>query len=103
MNILTEILRHRWGFQGVLVSDYFGIADLNNLHHVVANNDEAAKLALESGVAVELPPADAFQSLAAQVQKGTVAEADIDRAVAHLLREKFLTGLFDAPYVDPAN
>jgi beta-glucosidase len=37
------------------------------------------------------------------VQKGTVAEADIDRAVAHLLREKFLTGLFDDPYVDPAN
>src|SRR5882724_1843471 len=102
-NLLTEILRQRWGFQGVLVSDYFGITDLNNLHHVVANNDQAAKLALESGVDVELPAADAFKSLAAQVKAGTVAEADIDRAVSHLLREKFLTGLFDDPYVDPAN
>jgi len=100
---LTEILRQRWGFQGVLVSDYFGITDLNNLHHVVANNDQAAKLALESGVDVELPAADAFRSLAAQVKAGTVAEIDIDRAVSHLLREKFLTGLFDDPYVDPAN
>jgi len=87
----------------VWVSDYFGITDLNNLHHVVANNDQAAKLALESGVDVELPAADAFKSLAAQVKAGTVAEADIDRAVTHLLREKFLTGLFDDPYVDPAN
>ncbi len=102
-HLLTEILRQRWGFQGVLVSDYFGITDLNNLHHVVSNNEQAAKLALESGVDVELPAADAFRSLAPQVQKGTVAEADIDRAVAHLLREKFLTGLFDDPYVDPAN
>jgi len=102
-HLLTEILRQRWGFQGVLVSDYFGITDLNNLHHVVANNDQAAKLALESGVDVELPAADAFKSLAAQVKAGTVAEADIDRAVSHLLREKFLTGLFDDPYVDPAN
>ena len=102
-HMLTEILRQRWGFQGVLVSDYFGITDLNNLHHVVANNDQAAKLALESGVDVELPAADAFKSLAAQVKAGTVAEADIDRAVTHLLREKFLTGLFDDPYVDPAN
>ena len=102
-HLLTEILRQRWGFQGVLVSDYFGITDLNNLHHVVANNDQAAKLALESGVDVELPAADAFKGLAAQVKAGTIAEADIDHAAAHLLREKFLTGLFDDPYVDPAN
>jgi beta-glucosidase len=102
-HLLTDILRQRWGFQGVLVSDYFGITDLNNLHHVVANNDQAAKLALESGVDVELPAADAFKNLAAQVKAGTVAEADVDRAAAHMLREKFLTGLFDDPYVDPAN
>ena len=102
-HLLTEILRQRWGFDGVLVSDYFGITDLNNLHHVVANNDQAAKVALEAGVDVELPASDAFKSLPAQVQSGTVAEADIDRAAAHLLREKFLTGLFDDPYVDPAN
>jgi beta-glucosidase len=102
-HLLTEILRQRWGFQGVLVSDYFGIADLNNLHHVVANNDQGAKLALESGVDVELPAADAFKNLAAQVKAGTISEAEIDRAAGHMLREKFLTGLFDDPYVDPMN
>jgi len=39
----------------------FGVADLNVLHHVVASNDEAAKLALESGVDVELPFGNAYK------------------------------------------
>jgi len=68
----------------------------------VSNYDEAAKVALESGVDMELPAADAFRNLAGQVKAGTVSEEVVDRAVAHVLREKFLLGLFDDPYVDPA-
>lgn len=36
------------------------------------------------------------------MKAGTIAEAVVDRAVAHVLRAKFLLGLFDDPYVDPA-
>src|SRR5258708_3688109 len=100
-HLLDDILRHEWGFDGVLVSDYFGITDLKELHHVVASNEAAAKLALESGVDVELPFAAAYPSLLQQVKEGKVAESLVDRAVARLLREKFLLGLFDDPYVDP--
>jgi beta-glucosidase len=101
-HLLTDVLREEWGFQGVLVSDYFGITQLETLHHIVSNYDEAAKVALESGVDMELPSADAFRHLARQVKAGTIAEAVVDRAVAHVLRAKFLLGLFDDPYVDPA-
>src|SRR5580700_9550016 len=74
-HLLDDILRHEWGFDGLLVSDYFGITDLKNLHHVVASNDAAAKMALESGVEVELPFADAYPSLLEEVREGKIAEA----------------------------
>lgn len=101
-HLLTDILRHEWGFRGVLVSDYFGIAELIRVHHVVATNDAAARMALDAGVDIELPFPDAFPGLVQQVKNGTVAESEINRAVANVLREKFLAGLFDDPYVDPA-
>jgi beta-glucosidase len=101
-HLLTEVLRHQWGFDGVLVSDYFAISDLRTLHHVAASDDEAAKMALEAGVDVELPGADTFRNLVEQVRQGRIAEAVVNQAAAHMLREKFLTGLFDDPYVDPA-
>jgi len=100
-HLLIDILRHEWGFQGVVVSDYFGITQLNTLHHVVANNEEAAKVSLDAGVEVELPFADAFKSLPTLVADGEVSESEIDNAVADVLRMKFITGLFDHPLVDP--
>jgi beta-glucosidase len=101
-HLLTGILRQEWGFEGVVVSDYFGIDELRKLHHVVANKEDAAKMALAAGVDVELPFADAYNSLATQVKAGRIAEASVDRSVARILRVKFLAGLFDDPYVDPA-
>jgi beta-glucosidase len=99
--LLDDILRHEWGFNGILVSDYFAIAQLEDFHHVVASRPAAAKLALESGVDVELPFVEAYGSLIDQVQQGKISEAFVDRAVARVLRLKFLTGLFDNPFVDP--
>ena len=101
-HLLDDILRHEWGFDGLVVSDYFGIAELQRVHHVVADNVAAAKLSLESGVDIELPFADAFPTLREQVQQGRVSQAMIDRAVARVLRTKFVAGLFDDPFVDPA-
>jgi len=100
-HLLDDVLRKEWGFSGVVVSDYFAVADLNVLHHIVSNNDEAAKLALESGVDVELPFGDAYHSLINQVREGKVSQSDVDRSVARILRLKFLTGLFDDSSVDP--
>jgi beta-glucosidase len=100
-HLLDDILRHEWGFDGVIVSDYFGITDLVTLHHVVATNAEAGKKALEAGVEIELPFEAAYPSLVDQVHQGRVSESSIDRAVAHLLWAKFEAGLFENPYVDP--
>src|SRR5271170_2450607 len=101
-HLLTDILRHEWGFNGVIVSDYFGITELIRVHHVVANKEAAARMALDAGVDIELPFPDAYPGLVQQVHNGTVSEAAVNRATASVLRAKFLAGLFDDPYVDPA-
>jgi beta-glucosidase len=100
-HLLDDILRQEWGFDGVLVSDYFGIAELIRVHHIAASNDVAAKIALESGVDIELPFADAYGTLIEQIKEGGISERFVDRALARVLRLKFLTGLFDNPFVDP--
>jgi beta-glucosidase len=99
--LLDDLLRREWGFRGLVVSDYFAVEQLQNRHHVAWNKAEAARQALEAGVDIELPDPDGFPELVALVKAGSVGEADVDRAVARVLRAKFLAGLFENPYVDP--
>lgn len=99
--LLEKVLREEWGFQGFVVSDYHGINQLETLHHVVASKADAAKKALEAGVDLELPDMDCYATLLQQVKDGRIAEATLDKAVARMLRAKFLAGLFEDPYVDP--
>ncbi|MFB3924180.1 MAG: glycoside hydrolase family 3 N-terminal domain-containing protein [Terriglobia bacterium] len=99
--LLQKVLREEWGFQGFVVSDYEGIAQLETLHHVVANRADAAKKALEAGVDIELPDVDAYGTLIEQVRAGRISEATLDKTVARILRAKFLAGLFEDLYVDP--
>jgi beta-glucosidase len=98
---LDGILRHEWGFQGIVVSDYFGITELRTVHHIVGDNETAARYALDAGVDIELPFVAAYPSLPEQIKQGRVSEAAVDRAVARILRLKFLAGLFEDPYVNP--
>lgn len=99
--LLDKVLRQEWGFNGYVVSDYYAIPQLKDLHHLVSEKAEAAKLALEAGVDIELPDPDSFALLVQLVKDRKVAEATVDRAVARLLKAKFLLGLFENPYVDP--
>ena len=99
--LLEKVLRQEWGFKGHVVADYYAIAQLMDLHHVVGSKPEAAKLALEAGVDIELPDPDIYPHLLQLVKDGKISEATIDRAVARNLRAKFTAGLFENPYVDP--
>ncbi|WP_062524483.1 beta-glucosidase family protein [Demequina rhizosphaerae] len=98
-SLLTGVLRDEWGFDGVVVADYFGIAFLHLLHGVAADLSEAAALALEAGVDVELPTGDAYLApLAAAVRSGRVPEHLVDTAVARILAQKEALGLLDADF-----
>jgi len=99
--LLTGVLRDRWGFDGTVVADYFGVAFLHLLHHVAGDLGEAAGLALAAGVDIELPTGDAYtEPLAAAVRAGKVDEALVDRAVTRALTQKAELGLLDATFDD---
>ena len=99
--LLEGVLRKEWGFKGYVVSDYYAIPQLMDLHHVAGDKAEAARLALEAGIDIELPDPDCFRMLVQLVKEGRVSEAAVDKAVMRNLRAKFLLGLFENPYVDP--
>ena len=100
--LLSGVLRERWGFDGVVVSDYFSVAFLHTMHAVAEDLGDAAALALAAGIDVELPTGDAFTApLAAAVREGRADEALIDRAVLRVLTQKEELGLLDANFDQP--
>ncbi|MEV0976312.1 glycoside hydrolase family 3 N-terminal domain-containing protein [Streptomyces sp. NPDC049915] len=98
-DLLTGLLRERWGFDGTVVADYFGIAFLNILHGVAGDWSEAAGTALRAGVDVELPTVKTFGApLVEAVTAGRVPESLIDRALRRVLAQKARLGLLDADW-----
>jgi len=101
--LLNGILKHDWAFGGFVISDAAATGGATVLHLTEPNTPVAAQHAWEAGLDV------VFQSSYGQqrpyldaVQRGLVAPAIVDAAVARVLRVKFELGLFEHPYVDPA-
>lgn len=103
VDLLQNILRDEWGFDGVVVSDYFAINELMTRHHLTEDKAGAALLALAAGVDVETPDVDAFGLLVQLVKDKKLSEEVLDKAVARVLHEKFLLGLFENPYTATQN
>jgi beta-glucosidase len=95
---LDDILRREWKFKGMVVSDYQAVEQLID-HGVAADVDEAARLAITAGVDMEMVSSN-YDTLPQQIQDGKVSQATVDEAVRHILRVKFVKGLFDHPYTD---
>ncbi len=100
--LLREWLRERFGFDGVVISDYNAIAELIR-HGIAADLPEAAALALKAGVDIDMMDidmmADAYRhGLPVALKRGLVGVAEIDQAVRRVLVLKERLGLFDDPY-----
>ncbi|NDK27242.1 glycosyl hydrolase [Streptomyces sp. TR1341] len=94
--LLTGLLREDWGFTGTVVADYFGIGFLQSLHRVAADPAEAARIALEAGIDVELPTLSCYGTpLVDAVRDGRIPEALVDRAARRVLLQKCELGLLD--------
>ena len=101
--LLVDTLRGEWAFAGTLVSDYNGIEELAVTHRMAADLEEAAAIAIEAGVDVELPSTAAYGApLQQALESGRVDESDVDRSVARVLRQKFELGLFENALVASA-
>jgi beta-glucosidase len=95
--LLRNWLRGHLRFAGVIVSDYNAIAEL--IHHgIAADLTEAAALALNAGVDIDMMANAYRQGLPSAVERGLVCMAQIDASVRRVLLLKERLGLFEDPY-----
>lgn len=95
--MITGVLRARWGFGGLVISDYGAIGELIK-HGVAADLAEAAALALNAGIDMDMMAYAYEKGLPGALERGLVTVPTLDAAVMRVLRFKERLGLFDDPY-----
>jgi beta-glucosidase len=98
---LTKVLRGEWKFDGFVVGDYTAVQELMQ-HGLAADEADAAQLALNAGVDMEMVSRLYNKHGAELLRSGRLSQATIDEAVRRILRIKFRLGLFNHPYADEA-
>lgn len=97
--LMRKVLREEMGFEGVLISDYAAVVEMIN-HGIAEDSREAAKLAIEAGVDIDMVSDAYLKYLAELVRSGEVEEKLIDEAVMRILKLKNDLGLFENPCKD---
>ena len=103
---LTQRLRKEFGFKGYVVSDSAAVEYLYNKHAVASDMKDAVRQSILAGLNVKTNftrPEDFILPLRELVKEGKVPMQILDNRVRDVLRVKFMTGLFDHPYIEDAN
>ncbi|NLP58944.1 beta-glucosidase BglX [Lutibacter sp. B1] len=95
--LLTDILKTEWGFKGFVVTDYTSINEMV-AHGIVKDDKEAAELAVNAGVDMDMQGAAFMDYLKELIAEGKVSEKKVDESVRSILALKYQLGLFDDPY-----
>jgi beta-glucosidase len=93
-DILQDVVRRRWEFDGVMISDFGAVGELI-AHGVAGDLAEAAGLALAAGIDIDMASEAYPKGLAEALSRGLITEAQIDAAVTRVLLLKARLGLFD--------
>lgn len=96
-HLMTEILRNRWGFKGLVYSDWGAVEMLSSFHHVAQDSETAAVMAASAGLDVEAS-GNCYAELVKAVEDGCLDISVIDEAVRRILTVKFEMGLFEHPF-----
>jgi beta-glucosidase len=95
--LVNEILRKRWGFNGLVVSDWASFGEMVPHGYAVDGKDAAMK-AILAGSDMDMEAQVMVKYLPSLVKEGKVPMKAVDDAVARVLALKFKLGLFDNPY-----
>jgi beta-glucosidase len=94
--LLRGLLRERWGWQGLMVSDWGSIGELLN-HGIAADRAAAGVLALDASVDMDMVGGVFADDLKEAIAKDPARLKLLDEAVLRVLRVKEQLGLFDKP------
>jgi beta-glucosidase len=98
-DLLQNILRDEWGFEGYVVSDCSAIRDIYLHHKVVETAAEAAAMGVANGT--DLNCGQTYESLGEAVRTGLLREEQLDNSLRRLFRARFKLGMFDPPERNP--
>ncbi len=96
--LLKKILREEWGFDGLVVSDWASIAEIE-AHGAAVDLKDATEQSIKAGTDLDMMAEGYVKHLPELVRSGELAESFLDNAVLNVLNLKEKLGLFDDPYL----
>lgn len=96
--LMQDVLKKKWGFNGMIVSDWGSFGELVN-HGYAENGADAAQKALMAGSHMDMEARVVVENLAQLVKDKKVPISVVDEAVSKVLYLKFRLGLFENPYL----
>jgi beta-glucosidase len=94
--LLTDLLRTKWGFKGMVASDYTSIGEMIN--HRQGDISQVSAQSLKAGLDMDMVTEGYLGTLKKSFQEKKIGMADIDRACRLVLEAKYKLGLFEDPY-----
>lgn len=94
--LLTELLRNRWGFNGLVISDYTSVNEM--IAHGLGDLQAVSALSLKAGLHMDMVGEGFLTTLRKSVKEGKVTEAEITHACRMVLEAKYRSGLFEDPF-----
>ncbi|MEH7418052.1 glycoside hydrolase family 3 N-terminal domain-containing protein [Neobacillus drentensis] len=95
--LLKNLLRDELGFEGMLISDYGSIDEIA-IHGAAKDSREAAKMALDATMDIEMVSTSYLNHLPELIKENRVLESQLDNAVKRILTYKFRIGIMDDPF-----
>lgn len=95
--LVHDILEKKWGFKGIVVSDWNSFDEMIT-HGYAANRKDAAYKALSAGSMMDMESKVVVDYLPELLKEGKISMQQVDDDVRRVLYYKFKLGLFDDPY-----
>lgn len=101
--LIKDVLRKQLGFKNFITSDQSAIEQIHVLHYFAKSDSEAAKIAIENTIDLDLQfNTGSYDALDTLVKSGRLEEKYVNESLRKFLKFKYEMGLFDNPYADVA-
>ncbi|WP_300703340.1 beta-glucosidase BglX [Bacteroides sp.] len=94
--LMTDVLRKQWGFNGFVVTDFTGIAEM--IQHGIGDLQTVSARALEAGVDMDMVSEGFVGTIKKSIDEGKINVETLNTACRRILEAKYKLGLFDNPY-----